>query len=168
MLHFLLFHFIFVKTNVEYVELSFHIGDGEAWLDEDGATCDDPVDGSPNLCDAYVLVKIDGKQVYKTKEEDNTAHPVFNEIFKTGKIRSDAIIVFEMWDSDSGSSADDPMSKWSGTADYYLKRHKLVSKTVKNKRRNTLNVSTELLNQKKPPGMSMSTHLKDSHCLDFK
>lgn len=124
-----------------------------AWLDEEGETCDRPVDNTPNLCDTYVIVLIDGKQVYKTKEKDNTAHPVFNEIFKTGLISSDAIITLQMWDSDEGSSDDDKMSTWSGTPDYYLKHSKLVSKTVKNNRRNSLNVVTELIEPKKPAGM---------------
>lgn len=135
------------------MQLSFNIQDGQAWLDADSKTCDTPVALKPNLCDTYVIIKIDGKQVYRSKEKDNTAHPVFNEIFKTGPIRSDAIIEFEMWDSDEGFSADDLMSKWSGTAEYYLNRHSLVSNTVKNDHRNSLNVVTELVNAKQPEGM---------------
>lgn len=107
-----------------------------------------------------MIVEIDGKQVYKTKEKDNTAHPVFNEIFKTGLISSDATIVFQMWDSDLGSSDDDLMSTFSGTADYYLTHSVLVSKTVSKGRRNSLNVVTDLVQPKQPESML--------HCLVFK
>lgn len=138
--------------------------DGQAWLDADSTTCDTPVAGKANLCDTYVKIKINGKEVYRTETKDNTAHPIFKEIFETGLIRSDAIIVFEMWDSDVGFSADDPMSTWSGNAEYYLTHHILVDNTTKGNQRNSLNVSTKLVNGKKPEGEhTISISLK----LDF-
>lgn len=128
-------------------------------IDADGTTCDTPVDGKPNLCDAYVTVKINGKEVHQTKEQGNTAHPIFNETFETGSIRNDSIIVFEMWDSDSGSSADDPMSVWSGNAEYYLTRKILMGKVSNANQYNTLSVATKLINEQEPePGMHTNLH----------
>lgn len=85
--------------------------------------------------------------------KDNTADPIFNESFPTGLIRSDSNIVFEMRDSDSGSSADDRMSTWSGDAEYYLGHRILRGNVTKGNQQNSLSVYTELVNGNEPNGM---------------
>lgn len=126
------------------IRLSFNITDGQAWFDANSDTCDGSEGGIQNLCDTYVLIKIDGEQVYRTKEEDNNYRPIFNEIFETELISRNSIITFEMWDSDEGYSADDILSTWTGNAEYYLNRHLLLGDITDGKRRNSLSVSTEL------------------------
>lgn len=85
--------------------------------------------------------------MFRTKDHDDTDHPVFNEVFDTKLISAYSIIEIEMWDSDEGFSSNDPMSKWSGYAQHYLSRDSLVgSETDSNgKLRNSLNIFTKTL-----------------------
>lgn len=126
------------------IQLSFNINDGRAWFDDYSHACDYPV-GTTNLCDAYVIIKVDGEQVYRTKEKNDTDHPIFDEKFKTRPISENSTIVFEMWDRDD-DHPDDLMSKWTGNAEYYLNRDLLVGKAAPygfGTQRNLLSVSTE-------------------------
>jgi len=132
----------------EIVQLSFNIKDGQAVYDACGGNCDDRDGSNPNQCDTYLTIEVDCKKVYQSKEKDNTDHPVFNEKFTTRPIRSDSVIKITMWDSDSGSSADDRMSSWKGTVDYFLNNSKFSSNVVKKNRQNSLNVITELVEPK--------------------
>lgn len=132
----------------------FKIKDGQAWFDADANSCDSPVDGKPNLCDPYVLIKINGKQVYQSKQQKDTNHPTFNETFETLPIDQYSIITVEMWDSDKGRSSDDPMSTWSGYAQYYLNRDLFVGNVTdaKGSHRNSLSISTKKVEIKKTKG----------------
>lgn len=105
-LFFLLFH--------SEMQLSIYFRLAEAHLDVDGNACDSPVDGKPNLCDTYIVVKLDGQQVYQTKIQNNTDRPGFDDTLETGLVTEDTILTLEMWDSDVGHSSDDLMSTWSG------------------------------------------------------
>lgn len=124
--------------------LAINIKDGQAWFKTDSTACDSPVNGKPNPCDSYVIIKIDGKEVYRTKKQDDTDHPIFNETYKTGLINKYSIITFEMWDGDEGS--DDPMTTWNGYAQYYITQDSFVGNTTDSngKHRNSLNISTKI------------------------
>lgn len=90
--------------------------------------CDSPVDDKPDPCDPYVIVKIDGKHVYRTKTHNNSGQfEPFNEQVQTGPISNSSIITLELWDNDVGHSHDDPMAKWSGNAQYFLRSTYLYS-----------------------------------------
>lgn len=130
------------------IQLSFAIGDGRAFFDERLNTCDYPVNSS-NLCDAYVIIKINGDEVYRTKEKNDTDHPIFDEKFRTKSISENSTIVFEMWDKDD--DGDVLMSTWTGNKEYYLNRDLLVGKKgwhTPGTQRNFLSVSTELFEGK--------------------
>lgn len=150
-----------IKT-VSEIRLSFNITDGQAWFDANSDTCDGSPRDSPNsnLCDTYVLIKVDGIQVYRTKEEDNKDRPIFNEIFETELIRRNSIITFEMWDSDEGYSDNDIMTTWTGTAEYYLNCHLLLGDITDGSHRNSLSVSTEMISPSQTEGIYRHEHLR--------
>lgn len=121
--------------------LFFDIADGQARHTGYAGDCNDG-------CDVYVTIKIDGKQVYQTKVQNDTTHPVFNEIFETEPISVNSVIEFEMRDRNDGS-----MSQWKGNTEYYLNRQLFIANEYsKSKDQNSLVISTTLLDRKHPQG----------------
>lgn len=136
------------------VQLLILIKEASALVNEDGKTCDSPVDGKPNPCDPYVIVKIDGQQVYRTKDHDNTGGTGFWEEFETGLINEDSILAFEMWDSDVGDqSTDDHMWTWSGTRGSFFGAPYIESHIADSFDQNSLRVNIQKISPKKPEGL---------------
>lgn len=160
----------FIENGFSDMQLLFRIREGSAWFDANGDTCDSPVNGKPNLCDTYVVIKIDGKRVFRTVgSKDNTDLPHFFENFETGLISKESNIIIEMWDSDEGYSADDILSTWSGNAEYYLNRgHGLLLKgnITDGTHLNSLFVVTEMIisNQSKGTWSKKILYLFDEIC----
>lgn len=66
-----------------------------------------------NPCDAYIVVKIDGVEHYRSSTVHDTYSPNFDSTtFISGIIRDDARITMEMWDNDDGDTDDDLMARW--------------------------------------------------------
>lgn len=68
--------------------------------------------------DAYIIIKIGGEKVFKSKTIDSNSHSTIGETFVSDAIEVDAIIEIEMWNSNTV----DLVSTWKGNAEYFTTR----------------------------------------------
>lgn len=99
---------------------------GLVLTDQNGNLCDEF-----NRCDAYVKVKVDGKEVWRGKTQWNNAQPKFLETYSSPRMRKDSKVQIELWDNDSKwtdviKSDDDLMDKWYATAESLSKYDTLL------------------------------------------
>lgn len=121
-------------------------------FDIEGSTCEQ--NGGID-CDTYIIIKIDGKQVHKSKTIDNNSYPNFKETFVSEFISMGANIEIEMWDSDEGYSANDLMSAWSETAEFYVNHGEqtLLGNKTADQRQNSLRIRAEWIMGEKSESM---------------
>lgn len=134
------------------IKLSFNLTEGQAWLNADGSVCDFSERNGRNPCDSSVSIEIDGVLVHNSKQVENTDNPIFNDVFQTGWISPDTVIVISLRDRDypmmsdgDKNHSDGPMSTWSGNAEYYLSRDLLVGNVTDGTHRNSLSISTKVV-----------------------
>lgn len=113
-----------------------------------GATCE--ANGGID-CDTYIIIKIDGKQAFKSKINDNNSHPSFKQTFESEYISTSAMIKIEMWDSDVGFSADDLMSVWTESAEILASHGEqtLLGNETANHRQNSLTIRAKWIKKGK-------------------
>lgn len=155
------------------IKLLFNIADGQAWTNSDTSHCDGysyENNKVYDFCDAYVVVAIDGKEVYRTETHNDTSHPIFNEIFETGWISVHSVIEFRMQNSnpDNVKYPYANMTTWKGNAEYYLGRY-LLKDNLRKSHENSLIVSTAELDRKIRGGkyINFNKSFEDIHCLKY-
>lgn len=102
----------------------------------------------------FIIIKIEGQQVFKSKTIDNTANPAFQETFESDFIRESASIEIEMW----GGDAIGLLSTWKESAAFFASREEqtLFGEQVdSHNRQNSLTVRVEYVEGgENPKGMS--------------
>lgn len=120
---------------------TWHIAfqNGQAQMDKDGDDCDSSTFGQ-GLCDPYILMKINGTEVFRSKVHQDKTFPQFFGAYISDRASKNENIVIEMWDDDS-PFPDDLMSRWGP-----FNPEKLSSLTSlsdkRNNKENSINIQT--------------------------
>lgn len=101
---------MFPFTERGILKIRFERGNGRK--DYPGSNCDNCF-LCYNPCDPYILVKINGQEVYRTSTAWDNESPNFDATFTSSVIYKDSNIAIEMWDNDAGDTADDLMARWA-------------------------------------------------------
>lgn len=87
----------------------------DANKDISGADCDTCfLCYKSHYCDPYIIVKIGGVEVYRTKTFWDHNNAYYMETFDVGRISKNSVFTFEIWDNDGSDSKDDLIARWDG------------------------------------------------------